>query len=169
MKSTIYLILLIGLNNLYSQNIDLTQLALWRETNYKIVETQLLKLNWEKSVSNEPTDNYRNDQYSLNKGSKNEKGLALMYTDDYKIENNTLRYESSKNGDYDNFVNQIKSSGYKLIKTKKNERVVSDYYRSDKITVIISILKGIDEQMQEIEFFSVHLSTNEDYFRSHKD
>ena len=111
MKLIIYLFLLVGLNNLYSQNIDLTQLALWRETNYKIVETQLLNLNWEKSMSNEPKYNYRNDQYSLNKGSKYEKGLALMFSDDYIIENNTLRYEAIKNGDYENFVNQIKSSG----------------------------------------------------------
>ncbi|MNG01233.1 hypothetical protein D3C85_187540 [compost metagenome] len=169
MKLATYLLLLIGFTQLYSQNINLEQLTLWRQTNYKIVDEELLKMGWEKSISKETEDIYRNDQYFLNKGSKNEKVLTLMYTNDYKLENNCISYNAIKDQNFDNFLNQIKSSDYKEFKSNKNENVISDYYQSDKLTVIASILKGIDEQMQEIKFYTIYLSTSIDYHNSHKD
>jgi hypothetical protein len=164
MKFTIYIFLLVGINNLYSQSIDLKQLILWRESNYKVVDGQLLKLNWEKSTLKDATDIYRNDLYQQNKESKDEKSLTLIYTNDYKIENNTISYSTTKNEEYSNFLNQINSSGYKLFKSKKSGNVASDYFRSDNMTAIVSVLEGF-----EIKFFTIFISTNEDYYKSHKD
>ena len=53
MRFSIFLFLFIGLTHLYSQNIDLNQLTKLRETNYKIVDKELLKMGWEKTISKE--------------------------------------------------------------------------------------------------------------------
>ena len=164
MKLTTYLFLLIGFNQLYSQNVSLGQLTEWQKTNYKIVENELLKIGWEKGKTEKSEDIYRNDKYFLNKGSENEKVLTLMYRTDYKLENNSLSYNAVKSYDYDNFIESLKSSGYKKFKSK-NGNVISDYYRSDKLTVITSVLKGIDE----FKFITIYLCTNEEYPKSHRE
>lgn len=163
MKFSILLFLFFGLTPLYSQNIDLNQLTKLRETNYKIVDKELLKMGWEKTISKELNDNYKNDLYFLNKGSNNEKVLTLIYTSDYELKNNTISYNTIKDKCYDEFISQIKSSGYILFKTNRNENIISDYYESDTITIVISVLKGVDSQMQKIDFVTIYLSTNEDY------
>ncbi len=169
MKLATYLLLLICFNQLYAQNISLEQLTVWRKTNYKIVEKELIKMGWEKSISKETEGNYRSNEYFLDKGSKDEKVLTLMYTNDYELENNCISYNAVKGEDFDNFENQIKSTDYKKFKSNKSERVISDYYKSDKFTVIISILNGTNDKMQKTQFFTIYLSNNEDYSKSHKD
>ena len=169
MKLAIYLFLLIIGSNVHSQTINLNQLLKWRETNYKFVEKELLKMSWEKIPAQNSDDIYITNGYYLNRLSRNEKGLTLTNTNDYKIENNNISYNSVKDENYDNFVNQIKSSNYKLFESKKSENAISDYYRSDKITIIISILKSVDDQLREIQFFTISLSTNDDYQKSHKE
>jgi hypothetical protein len=168
MKLTTCIFLFIGFTHLYSQNIDLNQLVLWRGTNYKIVDQELLKMGWEKSIPKEDINNYKNNLYFLNKGSNNEKVLTLICTDDYEIKNNSLSYNSVKNENYDDFINQIISLGYVRFKSVKNGNVISEYYKSKEITIVVSVLKGIDKQMQEMDFLTVNLSTNEDYDKSHK-
>ena len=53
MKLTKWLFFLFGFTNLYSQNINLNQLLNWRNTNYNIVDKELLKNGWKKSISKE--------------------------------------------------------------------------------------------------------------------
>lgn len=163
MRFSIFLFLFIGLTHLYSQNIDLNQLTKLRETNYKIVDKELLKMGWKKTISKELINNYKSDLYFLNKGSNNEKVLTLIYSSDYELKNNTISYNTIKDKFHDDFISQIKSSGYILFKTNRNENVISDYYESDTITIVISVLKGIDSQMQNIDFVTIYLATNEDY------
>lgn len=168
MKLTTCIFLFIGLTHLYPQKIDLNQLVLWRSTNYKIVNQELLKMGWEKSIPKEDIDNYKNNLYFYNKGSNNEKVLTLIYTDDYEIRNNSLSFNSVKIGNYDDFINQIISLGYIKFKSIKNGNVISEYYKSNEITIVVSTLKGIDKQMHEMEFLTIHLSTNDNYDKSHK-
>lgn len=168
MKSTIYIFLFIGFTHLYSQNVNLKQLIQWRQTNYEIVDKELLKMGWKKSIP-KATDNYKECLYFLNKGSINEKVLRLMYTVDYELKSNTISYSIAKDVYYDDLINQIKSRGFSLFKSIKSENVISDYYKSDTITIIVSVLKGIDQQMREIQFLTIYLSTNEDYYQSHKE
>ena len=90
------LLLILGFGNLYSQNIDLKQLLNWRSTNYQIVDGNLLNLGWEKSKLRDTTDIYRTDEYYINHWSRKEKVVTLMYTNDYKVENNSVTYSGSK-------------------------------------------------------------------------
>lgn len=167
MKLTKWLFFLFGFTNLYSQNINLNQLLNWRNTNYNIADKELLKNGWKKSISKEPIDNYRNDEYFLNKGSIKETVLTLNYTNDNNINNNCLSYSTLKDNNYDDFINQVKSSGFTIFRSDKKSNIYSDYYKSELITVIVSVINGIDEKMQEINFVYIYLSTNEDYEKSH--
>ena len=71
----------------------------------------------------------------------------------------------AKRKNYDNFLNQITSAGFKHFKTKKNEGVVSDFYKSEEITLIITAL-NVTEQDQ---FFAIHVCTNEDYRKTYRE
>ena len=164
MKLETYLFLLIGFSQLYSQNVSLEQLTLWRKTNYKIVEKELLKNGWEKGTTEKSEGIYRNDNYFLNKGSQNEKVLTLMYTTNYKLENNCISYNAVKDQSYDNFIKQIKVSGYKQFKST-NVNVISDYFRNDKLTVIVSVLEG----MSQFKFITIYMCTNKEYSKSHRE
>lgn len=164
MKLAIYIFLLVGFNQLYSQNISLEQLTKWRNTNYKVLEKELGKIGWEKAVTEKSEDIYRNDNYFLNKGSQNEKVLTLTYTEDYKLENNCISYNAAKEQEYDNFIKQIKTFGYKQFKST-NGNVISDYYRNEKYTIIVSVIEGINQ----FKFITIYICTNEDYSKSHRE
>lgn len=165
MKITTFLFFIFfGVNTIYSQTVTLVEFEKWRETNFEEIEVKLSEKGWKKSNSEKLSNKYINSNYFINKGSINEKVITLGFTDNYEIINNTISYTSIKNESYDDIIKQIKLSGYKLFKSNKNEKVISDYYRSEKNTVIISVLKG-----GEIEFYTIYICTNEDYAKSHKE
>lgn len=158
MKLTICLFLFIGLNNLYSQNTDLKQFTEWREKNYKIVDVSLFRYGWEK-FNRSTNTTCRNYEYILYKGSEKQQIVRLMYTDDYKIENNSLSYNALKDWKYDRLIADLTSSGYKILKSYKNKNGTSDCYRLDNNLVIVSVYKSKDKHLQEVEFFTVYVGT----------
>lgn len=87
-----------------------------------------------------------------------------MYTTDYKLEDNCISYNAVKDQDYDNFIEQINSSGYKKFKST-NGNVISDYYKNDKFTVIASLLEG----MEKFKFITIYICTNKEYSKSHRE
>ena len=164
MKLAAYIFLVIGFNQLYSQNVSLEQLTKWRKTSYKVVEKELEKIGWVKGGTENSDGIYRNDNYFLNKGSQNEKVITLMYTTDYKLENNCISYNAAKDKDFDNFIEQIKASDYKQFKPT-NGNITSDYFKNDKLIVIASVLEGMDK----FKFITIYICTNEEYSKSYRE
>ena len=158
MKSIICIFLLfIELNNLYSQNIDLKQLTEWREKSYEIVDVSLSRYGWKK-FNRSTNTTCRNSEYILYKSLENQQTVRLMYTDDYKIENNSLSYNALKDWKYDHLVADLKSSGYKILNSYKNKKGTSDHYRLDNNSVIVSIYKRKNKHLKEEEFYTVYVS-----------
>jgi len=168
MKATIYLFLVIGLNNLYSQSTDLKQLIHWRERSYIDVDLSLLRYGWKKSNHSTNTT-CRNYQYILYKGLDKQQIVTLMYTNDYKLENNSLSYNAVKDWKYDDLITALKSFGYKISKSYKNKNGFTDYYRLDNNSVIVSVYKRQNANFKEVEFYTVYVNRDDESVKNNKD
>lgn len=151
-KSTFfYLILtLLFITNSNGQSFSLKELIDLNFKNVDAIDTFVVNKGYEYSESKDDV-NFNNRKYNYNRGTKNKAEYWLQYSvflSPNSLIKNMVTWQTLKREDYIAIKNQLKTSGFKFIDSKKLDSAAITYnYSKGKIIVSILIV-ATNEQTQ---------------------
>ncbi|RZJ98911.1 MAG: hypothetical protein EOO46_23480 [Flavobacterium sp.] len=153
--------LLFGTMNAVCQNTDLKQFIEWQQKSYKTVDRSLEQRYGWKKFNRSTSSTCIKYEYVLYKGLLKQQIITLAYTEDYALENNIFSYNAARDWKYDRLISELKSFGYKKIKSSKIKDAALDYYQLSDTIVIVSIYIGKDGLFKGTDMFSVYVGRDD--------
>lgn len=137
MRHLIFSILILFCTLVKSQSLTLANLMKYNNMNFEYFETNLIANNWDPSSSAQET----NDDFISKTFTKYAKIWKYISKTQYDDGRKKLYYTTSANSEYLSLLKQIKQSGFRYIRTYKqdnNNEIYSEYKNSESLILLSS-------------------------------
>jgi hypothetical protein len=165
MKKILIIILTFTTSTLFSQNISLEEVITLRTKNLAVVEEYLTAKGWDLiNTEVEGESSLGSMDFAYNKSNYNDKAEAFVtYLYSEKIGRKRISIQMSKKEKYTLFLNQVKSKGVSLIKSKIEDDLIKKVYQNKSLTFIVTTSTQVDDFSSTKTTYSFLVITNSDF------
>lgn len=170
MKRILTLLFTISFSNIaFSQNITLSQVLSVRKLNIGEAEEYLTQRKWKFFGAQKPKDGYLGVlNFAYNVGTFDDKAESFinLYYSEYSSLDNRISIQLVKETKYNEYLNQIKSLGAKIIKSYVEDGDLYKIYQGSTLTYIVSTFTQEASLYSKKTGYSLLVMTNNDYKNS---
>lgn len=150
----------------FAQNLTLSQILSIRKLNIGDSEEYLTQRKWKFFGAEEPKDGYLGQldfAYNVSTFDDKAESFLTIYYSKYSSTANRISIQVVKEAKYNEYVNQIKAWGGKIIKSYVENDGLHKIYQGSSITYIVSSFTQEDSLYSKKTGYTFLVMTNEDY------